>query len=276
MIARERRAAAAILAFVASACGPSGGGSDSTSARPPDAATSPTATTSTATAAATQPQQPREIYIDSVEPGNPLVVRGRARTFENTVQVLARDATGDVITEVFTTSVGEMGNHNPYEARVWLVRDPGPRLTVEAFEYSAKDGSVRSLITRELPAPAARMSVTLMFPTTDCTTTKEFSRSLPRAVGVAQLLVHALVAGPTAAEKAAGATASFPAGSRVQSVVIRDGVLTVDFNERLQNVGGSCAARAIRAAVSSTLTRLPGVRRVLITAGGSESLALQP
>jgi hypothetical protein len=218
----------------------------------------------------------REIYIDSVAPGNPLVVRGRARTFENTVQVLARDTAGAAIMETFETSVGEMGNHNPFEARVWLVRDPGSRITVEAFEYSANDGSVRSLVSRTVPMPGPRSRLTLMFPTSDCTTVKAFERVVPRSAGVAQLLAHMLVAGPTAEEKAAGATSPFPAGSRVRSVVLRDGVVTVDFNERLQNVGGACAAQAIRTAVSSTLTRLPGVARVVITAGGSESLALQP
>src|SRR5688500_13159636 len=55
----------------------------------------------------------REIYIDSVTGTNPLVTFGRARTFENTVQVRVRDASGREIVEVFTTSTGEMGHHNP-------------------------------------------------------------------------------------------------------------------------------------------------------------------
>lgn len=195
------------------------------------------------------PDSSREIYIDSVAPGNPLVVRGRARTFENTVQVLARDTAGATVMETFETSVGEMGKHNPFEARVWLVRDPGSRVTVEAFEYSANDGSVRSLVSRTVPIPGPRFRATLMFPTSECTTVKAFERAVPRSAGVAQLLAHMLVAGPTGEEKAAGATSPFPAGSRVRSVVLRGGVVTVDFNERLQNVGGSCAAQAIRTAV---------------------------
>ena len=59
-------------------------------------------------------------------------------------------------------------------------------------------------------------------------------------------------------------------------MILRDGTLTVDFNERLQNVGGSCRAQMIRAAVTETLSRLPSVKKVVITAGGSETLALQP
>ena len=266
----SRRALVGLLGVtVAAACG-------SQDERADTATASPRADSAAVVVPAAPSDSAREIYIDSVEPVNPLLVRGRARTFENTVQVLARDTAGAAIMEVFETSVGEMGHHNPFEARVWLVRDPGSRVTVEAFEYSANDGSVRSLVSRDVALPGPRSRVTVMFPTTDCTTVKPFERTVPRTVGVAQLLAHMLVAGPTAAEKGAGATSPFPPGSRVKSLVLRDGVATVDFNERLQNVGGSCAAQAIRAAVSSTLTRLPGVKRVVITAGGSESLALQP
>jgi hypothetical protein len=225
---------------------------------------------------AAAPGAAREIYIDSVVAGNPLIVRGRARTFENTVQVRARDSKGGIITEAFETSVGEMGNHNPFVARVFLVREPGPHTTVEAFEYSANDGSVRSLTESRVAVPPARTRLTLMFATSDCSRTAAFSREVPSSVAVARLLVEMLVAGPTDAEKAAGASAPFPRGSRVNSVVLRDGELTVDFNHALQNVGGACAAQAIRESVTQTLRRLPGVARVVITAAGSRPLALQP
>jgi hypothetical protein len=219
----------------------------------------------------------QEIYIDGVTAGNPLLVQGRARTFENTVQVRVRTSTGDVIAEVFTTSLGEMGRHNPYSAQVWIVRDPGPRVTVEAFEYSAKDGSERSLTKKVLPYDVGRTEVTLQLPVGgDCTETRAFSRVVPKSTALARLLVEALVAGADSAEKAAGVASPFPPGARVNSVALRSGTLTVDFNERLRNVGGSCAARAIRHAVTRTLQQLPTVNRIVITAAGSESLALQP
>lgn len=93
---------------------------------------------------------PREIYIDSVLPGNPLMVYGRARTFENNVQVRVRTAEGDSLAQRFTTSVGEMGHHNPFVVEIPFARDPGPRVIVEAFEYSAMDGSIRSLTSLEV------------------------------------------------------------------------------------------------------------------------------
>ncbi|HEV7920563.1 MAG TPA: GerMN domain-containing protein [Thermoanaerobaculia bacterium] len=128
---------------------------------------------------------------------------------------------------------------------------------------------------KEPPAPAAepglpidvkiaRDTVLLYFPT-DCEKVDPFERPMPND---AELVAEALVEGPNDVEQRRGATNPFPEGSSVQSVKIADGVLTIDFNERLQNVGGACAAQAIRNSVEATLKRVPGVRRVVITAGG--------
>ena len=242
-----------------------------------DSAGTPSDTSTPSPVAQPSAGRSQEIYIDSVSPTNPLGVSGRARTFENTVQLRVRDADGDVIAEEFTTSLGEMGHHNPYSAQLWIVRDPGPRVTVEAFEYSAKDGSERSLTSKVVPYDVARMQMTLMLPIGDgCTETRAFTRAVPKSVALARLLVEALVVGADSVEKAAGAVSPFPRGSDVNSVMLRDGTLTVDFNERLQNVGGSCAATSIRQSVTRTLRPLPTVKQIVITAAGSEKLALQP
>jgi hypothetical protein len=197
---------------------------------------------------------------------NPLVVTGRARTFENNVVLRVRDAKGRLITETFTTSTGEIGHHNPFRGAIWLTRDPGPSITVEALEYSARDGSERSLVSITRPFTVALAGVQLYLPNADCTGVVAHRRSIPKSISMARLLLEVLLAEP----------APFPKDSRVESVHLRDGTLTVDFNERLQNVGGACAAQMIRQAVTRTLLTLPSVKKVVITAGGSESLALQP
>ncbi len=227
-----------------------------------------------------RPQQPgsqqANISIEQVELGNPIVVTGRARTFENNVALRVRDARGTVISESFTTATGELGHHNPYRGTLWLTRDPGSRVTVEALEYSAKDGSEQSLVRVQRPFNVELVGVQLAFPDNTCNRVKAFTRPIPKSLSAARVALEALLAGPTTEEKAGGAVAPFPKGSRVESVNLRNGAITVDFNERLQNVGGSCQASMIRAAVNETLQRLPGVKSVTITAGGSEPLALQP
>jgi Immunoglobulin-like domain of bacterial spore germination/Sporulation and spore germination len=218
----------------------------------------------------------RNITITAVTVANPLVVTGRARTFENQVVFRARAADGTVIAESFTTSTGEMGQHNPYSGSLWLTREPGKHVTIEALEYSAKDGAETNLTRVEKPFAVAPIDAVLYFADANCTGVKPYTRRMPKSISLARLLVEALVHGPTAAERKRGAGVSFPEGSAVRSVILRGGILTVDFNERLQNAGGSCRAQMIRAAVTQTLRRLPAVKEVVITAGGNEKLALQP
>ena len=218
------------------------------------------------------PRTPKEITISSVSASNPVVVEGRARTFENNVVIRVRDASGAIIRETFTTAAGEIGQRNPYRAEVFITRDPGRTVTVEALEYSARDGSERSLVSKATPYDVERIEVELFVHDSqrapvDCARVFPMKLRLPKSISMARLTVEALVDHPRG---------PFPRGSAVRSVVLRDGTLTVDFNERLQNVGGACAAQAIRASVEATLRALPAVQRVNITAAGSDRLALQP
>ena len=217
-----------------------------------------------------------EIIIEEITSANPIVVDGTARSFENTVAIRVRDERGALMHETFTTSRGESGQHNPFTAEIYLTRYPGTAITVEALEYSAKDGAERSLVKKAIRYQVATMESLLQFPRNDCAPMYPYRRKMPKSVGAARLLAEALVQGPTAAEAATGATNPFPSGSAVRGVNLRDGVLTIDFNERLQNVGGSCAVTAIRSAVERTMKALPNVRKVVITANGSEDMALQP
>ena len=233
--------------------------------RQPPAQQEPVAETPAQETPAAKPGARPEITIEEVEVANPVVISGRARTFENNVALRVRGARGELLAEDFTTSTGEIGHHNPYRGSVWLTRDPGGRIVVEALEYSAKDGAERSLVRAQRPFDVELIDVNLRVPNDDCTGLVNDSRRVPKSVAMARLLVELLLELPV-----------FPKGSAVNAVNIREGVLTVDFNERLQNVGGSCAAQMIRASVTETLQQLPTVKRVVITAGGSEKLALQP
>jgi hypothetical protein len=230
----------------------------------------------TVTATAAAPEEEPEITIDRIGTSNPLVVEGRARTFENNVALRVRNRDGAVLASGFTTSRGEAGQRNPFRGELWIPVDPEGAVIVEALEYSAKDGSERSLVSRMVAYDVAPVTRILHFPDSSCEKTIGLRRTMPSSVSAARLLVEALIAGPTPEEAQKGATSPFPGGAAVRSVTLRGGTLTVDFNERLRNVGGSCRARSIRLAVNETLRALPGVERVVITAAGSEPLALQP
>jgi hypothetical protein len=215
----------------------------------------------------------------SVVRSNPFTIRGRARTFENNVVIRLLDSRGHLMRETFTTATGEMGTFSPFEAEIWIPRDPGPTLTVALIEHSAKDGSVTTRVPRQFQVEVPQRTATLYFSTAnggDCSRVQGVERSYPATQSVIRLLVEALIDGPTEAERARGVSSPFPRGSQVREVNLRNGTAIVDFNYALQNVGGSCRVQAIWAMVERTLTALPEVQRIEIRAEGSSELALQP
>ena len=233
---------------------------------------------------ASRPQS--NVILDQPQDGttlteNPMVVRGRARTFENHVEIRVENAAGRTIKETFATARGELGSFNPFEKEIFFVSDPGESVTITLIERSAKDGSIRTTDSSRVRVDIPKKPVTLYFPTqkgdpNDCSAVESVVRNLPVSVAAARLALEALIAGPTRAERVIGATNPFPEGVEIRSVNLRNGTLTVDFNESLGNVGGSCRALAIRASVEKTLRAIEGVDRVLITAMGEEATALQP
>lgn len=212
---------------------------------------------------------------------NPFTVAGRARTFENHVEIVIRDAEGNEIETTHATARGEIGQFNPFEAEVLLTEWPGGRMTVEVIERSARDGSIRSLDRATVDVAIPQKEVKLYFPnsrygTQECDSVFPVVRIVPNTPALARAATLALMEGPEPDEEKEGFSNPFPEGSGLRSIAIRNGTAVVDFNERLQNVGGSCRARAIEAAVTLTLRALPEVAQVEIRAGGSRELALQP
>ena len=289
-------AVALVLAAGSAAC------SDTSDLARPDSGTGteyPGTISDTAETSATEPADPaspadipadepshRDLVLESPAAGsaisaNPLMLRGRARTFENNVFIRLLDSQGRLMTTAVTTARGDMGNLNPFETEVWLTRDPGAHVVVELVEHSAKDGSVRAVTRRRLPFNGELRQETLFFPVenpgSDCTRTITVTRQIPATPGRIRVLVEALIAGPTDREMTEyDVTSPFPEGARVEGVNLTGARAVVDFNERMVNVGGSCRVAAIRSAVERTLTNLEGVDSVEIRANGSADQALQP
>jgi hypothetical protein len=106
----------------------------------------------------------------------------------------------------------------------------------------------------------------------DCSPVLEFEREVDG--GPVRGAFDALVAGPTAAEEAAGARSMFgpaSAGS-VRSVSFEDGLLVVDFDDfrdALSNASTSCGSEALLAQLDATAFQFPVVERVEYRLAGS-------
>ncbi|MFN2441319.1 MAG: Gmad2 immunoglobulin-like domain-containing protein [Thermoanaerobaculia bacterium] len=222
-----------------------------------------------------------ESPAQGVTVGNPVAISGRARTFENHVGIRVEDPAGHVLRTSYATARGELGEFNPFSAEVYLTTDPGRSIRVVIFESSAKDGSIRSEDSAVVRVRNDRSTLKLHFPNAskfpnDCSRVGQVVRNLPTSIAPARLAIEALLEGPHQSEEIRGFSSPFPEGSQLRSIKLTKGTVTVDFNERLQNVGGSCRALGIRSAVEQTMLAIDGIERVVITADGSEPLALQP
>ncbi len=226
------------------------------------------------------PAQPRPIVtIDRIAGSNPLTVTGVSNG-SGSLELRVRDSRGRLMaSSPIAPARDSRAQAGTFENEVILTTDPGSFVAIEVVDPSepAQGTLARATATSETDS----VPRVLFFPSqqtsgSDCDRVVALERRIPRTVAVARVLVEALIHGPTELEAKKGFSTPFPPGSELRSINLRDGVATVDFNERLQNAGGSCRAIAIRAAVEQTLLALPGIRSVVITAGGSEKLALQP
>jgi hypothetical protein len=93
------------------------------------------------------------------------------------------------------------------------------------------------------------------------------ARTVTATGAVGRTAMTALLAGPNAAERAAGVTSAIPAGTRLLGLSIAGGTAAVDLSRGFGRAGGTAAARL--AQVTYTLTQFPTVRRVRFEIGGT-------
>ena len=109
----------------------------------------------------------------------------------------------------------------------------------------------------------------------ECDVTMPYARKvdLPRVLTGA---MERLLAGPTAAERAAGATSLFNSrtAGMLRSVNIRDGVAHIDFKDLrkvIPNASSSCGSTSLLAQLDATATQFPTVLRARYSINGSEA-----
>lgn len=93
-------------------------------------------------------------------------------------------------------------------------------------------------------------------------------RVIPRTQATGAAAMKALLAGPTAEEKAMGMTSSIPEGTTLLGVDIANGVATVDLSKEYGSAGGNFSMIMRLAEVVFTLTQFPTVEGVELKLDG--------
>lgn len=104
----------------------------------------------------------------------------------------------------------------------------------------------------------------------------EVARTVPQGDAPAMLrdALEAMLAGPTAAERAQGLVTSIPAGTRLRSVRVQDGIVRADFSREVEQGGGSASMLGRFWQIVYTATQFPAIPRVQILIEGQERQAM--
>ena len=227
------------------------------------------------------------IVVTSPQSGSmvssPIVVRGEARTFENTVNVRLSRQDGTVLTEEYTTAQSpDIGQFGPFQIELSYALPSQTAGIIEVFQYSARDGSETDKVTIPVTLQTNdNLSVRIYFNNTtqgtECEQVVPSTRQIPRTQQTARAALEELLKGPTQTEKAAGMVSSINRGVNIQRLTIENGVAYVDFDQTLEaQVGGSCRVAAIRAQITETLKQFDTVDQVIISIDGRTDDILQP
>ncbi len=86
--------------------------------------------------------------------------------------------------------------------------------------------------------------------------------------------VEALLLGPTTEERGKGVSTEIPAGTRLRTLSVRDGVVFVDLTSAIAGGGGSTSMQARLWQIVYTGTQLPAAQQVRLLIEGQERQSL--
>lgn len=231
------------------------------------------------------------IIVFNPRPNNeispPLILKGIARVFENSLNYELKDEENNIIAKNFMTAdAPDTGKFGAYETEIYYSEPKGERGNLEVFNYSAKDGSKENVVV--IPVSFKKIqeftTVKIFFgnivfdpDVADCEKAYEIERRIPKTESVARGALEELLKGPTKAEDDKGFITSINKGVKIQKLVIENGTAKVDFDSQLEyQTGGSCRVAAIRNQIKQTLLQFPSVSSVLISIDGRTEDILQP
>jgi hypothetical protein len=214
--------------------------------------------------------------------GLPILIKGKARVFENTVNYRIKDSDESVLLENYATAdSSDVGQFGPFSIAVNYPEPKGEKGTVEVFEYSAKDGSEINKV--EIPVVFRKiesMNIKVFFgnrkennDTENCNQIYEVERRIPKTQSVANQSLSELINGPTLKEGDDGFFSEINRNTKINKIAVEGGVAKVDFSKDLtEGISGSCEIETIKAQISSTLKQFPSVKDIKITVDGQSDI----
>lgn len=221
------------------------------------------------------------------EASPPLILKGTARVFENSLNYELRDEENNIIAKNFITADSfEIGKYGIYEMEIYYGEPKGANGSLKVFNYSARDGSKENIVV--IPVNFKKIqefaAVKIFFGNlildsniSDCKKVYEVERKIPKTENIVRATLEELLKGPARNEDDKGFITSINRGVKIQKLTIENGIAIVDFDQQLEyQIGGTCKTASIRSQIEQTLLQFSSVRSVLISIDGRTEDILHP
>jgi hypothetical protein len=225
--------------------------------------------------------------VENQELGNPFIILGRARAFENVIDWRVKDSKGKTLAQGSSmTNAQEPSYFGSFRVRAFLNEIPdADDGVVQVYTSSPKDGSEQDMVEVPVRFLKDRSAVKVYFsnllkdPNVEhCDVTYPITRRIIKTQNTAEAALLELIKGPTLQEQSSGSRTTIVPGTVLRSVKIVDGVATADFSDELvYGIGGSCRVQALISQITQTLKQFEGVETIKIFVEGKDAdLQLQP
>ena len=235
-----------------------------------------------------------DIIVSSPQPGqtvkSPLLVEGRAKGnwfFEAVFPIRLLDDKGNELAagQARATSDWMTENLVPFKGEI-VFQAGSVKKGMLVLQNDNPSGIPEKEKQIQIPvnfSPEETTKIKIYFnnskldPEFSCNKVFAVEREISKTSAVGKAALEELLKGPTSSEKDNNFFTSINFGVKIQSLVIKDGIAKVDFDEQLEyQVGGSCRVSAIRAQITQTLKQFSTVKEVIISINGRIEDILQP
>lgn len=217
---------------------------------------------------------------------SPVEITGRARSGEGAVYFRLKDGMNKAIAEGSATAPLGGSGLGFYSGKLEFDRPTTQNGWLEVYTKDAQDNSEQNLISlpivfKEFSKPKIKLYFSNIKEdpnVLDCSKVFMVEREIEPTNQIVKSVISELIKGVTEEEMANGYLTNLPETAiELKSMDLKDGVLTVDFNQALQEgVGGSCRVIAIRSQITETLKQFENVKEVIISIDGKTEDILQP
>lgn len=228
------------------------------------------------------------VYSPEKEVDFPFEINGRARVFENIINIRVIDEkTKEYIYEgIATANSPEMGEFGDFSKTIdYFYKKPeSENLIIEVFWHSPKDGAELDKVSIPVKINIKDTEIIKVFfnninmdPQISCDKVFPVERIAPHTVAPAKKAIELLLEGISSNEANSGYSTNIGYGVKLQKITIENNTAKVDFDETLESYGGgSCNVTSIRSQITETLKQFPSVKNVIISINGRTDDILQP